>query len=333
MNIVEQRDLARRWIKKAAKAQDAEEPLKSVDEALTEEGQAAIEACQIFGMILVDEVKDTITVTIDGRLFAGIVTSDVEDFGPGKAAEVRGNIAEAELAARYLDDKVHGIEKHMAANPSNRDNYLWLGRLFRCAANEIRQGLHIPHRVIEGRVVPYNESNETGLKHAANLALFFADVHERNCRAGWWSDLETGEPKKRNVGELFMLFVTEIAEAYEAYVSDARDDKLPEYPGLGVELGDLAIRLADFAGAAMDGKLVLHTDTRNPGAELFEQVMVVADRYEAIRKTPEAIGDPETGESIPAMDIPLMIDAKLAFNAERKDHKIEERLKADGKKT
>lgn len=329
--IAEQREGARAFLKRAARAQDAEKPLKAADFRL--ESEDKLIAMETFGMILVDEVKDDITVTIEGRLFAGLVSTDVEDFGPGKAAEVRGNIAEAELVARYLDDKVHGIEKAMAKSPTDRDNYIWIGRVVKTAANEIRQGLHIPTRMIEGRVVPYNEDNETGIKHAANLALFFTDVHERNCRAGWWSDLDTGEPKKRNVGELLMLFVTEIAEAYVAYVQDARDDKLPEYPGLGVELGDLAIRLADFAGAAMAGKLVVNTDTRNPGAALFEKVLVIADEYQSIRKTPEAVGDPETGEELPAMDIPLMIDAKLEFNAERKDHKVENRLKADGKKT
>jgi hypothetical protein len=33
------------------------------------------------------------------------------------------------------------------------------------------------------------------------------------------------------------------------------------------------------------------------------------------------------------MDIALMTDEKLAFNAVREDHKIENRLKEDGKRT
>ena len=33
------------------------------------------------------------------------------------------------------------------------------------------------------------------------------------------------------------------------------------------------------------------------------------------------------------MDVALMTDAKLSFNAKREDHKIENRLKSDGKRT
>jgi hypothetical protein len=45
------------------------------------------------------------------------------------------------------------------------------------------------------------------------------------------------------------------------------------------------------------------------------------------------VGDPEKGAFLPPMDVGEMIDAKLAFNASREDHKVENRLKADGKKT
>src|SRR5690348_6581415 len=37
-------------------------------------------------------------------------------------------------------------------------------------------------------------------------------VHEDNRRRGWWTDLYTGKPKQRNVGELLMLMVSELAE-------------------------------------------------------------------------------------------------------------------------
>ena len=53
------------------------------------------------------------------------------------------------------------------------------------------------------------------------------EIHEDNVTAGWWTDLETGLKKERNVGELLMLVVTEIAEATEGYRKDLMDDKLP----------------------------------------------------------------------------------------------------------
>lgn len=167
----------------------------------------------------------------------------------------------------------------------------------------------------------------------AALTQFYVDCHERNVKAGWWTDLATGAPKKRSVGELFMLFVTEIAEGYDAYVKDIPDDKLPQFPGLGVEVGDLQIRLGDFMGALIAGRLVTWTGTRNPGDAMFQEVCEIAHRYEAIRKTDAAKGDDEFGDSIPPMDPAAMVVAKLEFNAKRPDHKIENRMKEDGKRT
>lgn len=331
-NPIEQRDKARAFFVRAAKAEDAGEPLKSLEIATNEDSMQAVQASQVFGMIRVDDVSDEISVTTAGRMFAGLRLADAPDLGTDRVNELRGDMRESELMARYVEGKIAGAER-LIKNGSDPEKMRWLTRVLIELANEIRQDFHVPTVLIFGRVIPYNQDNETGIKHAANLALFFSDVHERNRRAGWWTDLETGEPKKRSVGELFMLFITEIAEAYEAYVRNQSDDKLPHYPGLGVELGDLGIRLADFAGAAMGGYLVEYSGVRNPGDELFEEVLAIASRYEKIRKTPEAIGDPEQGQPLPPMDIPAMIDEKLAYNAKRADHKIENRLKDDGKKT
>lgn len=165
------------------------------------------------------------------------------------------------------------------------------------------------------------------------LRQFYSDCHGRNVKAGWWNDLATGTPKKRSVGELFILIVTELAEAYKAYVARDNDDKLPHLPGLGVELGDVQIRLADFAGALLEGSIVEHTGVRNPGDEMFREIVAIADRYESIRKTDAAKGDEELGESVGKQDVAAMTFEKLAFNAQRPDHKIENRLKADGKRT
>jgi len=169
---------------------------------------------------------------------------------------------------------------------------------------------------------------------ARALREFYVDCHARNVKAGWWNDLSNGEPKKRSVGELFMLFVTEIAEAYDAYVrGNIADDKLPQYPGLGVEIADLQIRLGDFAGALMAGSIVEHSGTFNPGDEMFKEVAAIAARYEAIRKTPEAKGATEMGEPLEPQDVAVMVLDKMAFNAQREDHKIENRMKEGGKQT
>lgn len=66
--------------------------------------------------------------------------------------------------------------------------------------------------------------------------------------AGWWTDLETGLPLKRNVGELLMLCVSELVEAMEGHRKDLMDDKLPHRKMIEVELADAMIRICDLAG-------------------------------------------------------------------------------------
>lgn len=73
-------------------------------------------------------------------------------------------------------------------------------------------------------------------------------VYGLNEKAGWWSDLETGEPKVRNKGELMMLMVTEIAEGYEGVRRNLTDDKLKYRPMEEVELADMVIRGVDYTG-------------------------------------------------------------------------------------
>jgi NTP pyrophosphatase (non-canonical NTP hydrolase) len=69
----------------------------------------------------------------------------------------------------------------------------------------------------------------------------------------WWVDLETGQPKQRNVGEMLMLIVSEIAEAMEGHRKDLMDDKLPHRKMIEVEIADAIIRQLDLcAGLGLD---------------------------------------------------------------------------------
>jgi NTP pyrophosphatase (non-canonical NTP hydrolase) len=108
--------------------------------------------------------------------------------------------------------------------------------------------------------------------------------HGAASASGWWNDLHTGADLREtaNVGEKLMLIVSEVAEAMEADRKNLKDEHLPEYDGLTVELADALIRICDFAGA---------------------------------------------------LDLPLanaMAD-KMVYNAQRADHKPEERIKEGGK--
>lgn len=99
-------------------------------------------------------------------------------------------------------------------------------------------------------------------------AIYFAEpinilceyIHAQNQQ--WWHDLETGQPLDRNMGELLMLTVSELAEAMEGHRKNLPDDKLPHRPMIEVELADTVIRIMDIAagfgydlGGAMAEKL------------------------------------------------------------------------------
>lgn len=72
------------------------------------------------------------------------------------------------------------------------------------------------------------------------------EVHVANEK--WWVDIHTGEPLKRNFGELIALCHSELSEALEGHRKDLMDDKLPHRKMAEVELVDCAIRIFDICG-------------------------------------------------------------------------------------
>lgn len=71
-------------------------------------------------------------------------------------------------------------------------------------------------------------------------------VHQANIK--WWQDINTGEPIKRNKGELLALVHSEISECLEGERKNLMDDKLPHRKMAEVELADAIIRILDYAG-------------------------------------------------------------------------------------
>lgn len=106
-----------------------------------------------------------------------------------------------------------------------------------------------------------NPSNTISLDVVASAAgVLQFKCHSLAKEAGWWTDLVTGkdmtcqyrvpmaEKPPRNIGELLMLIVSEVAEAMEGARKGLMDDKLPSRPMLEVELADAVIRIFDTAG-------------------------------------------------------------------------------------
>lgn len=72
-------------------------------------------------------------------------------------------------------------------------------------------------------------------------------VHETSRNAGWYTDLDTGEPKQRNIPEMLALIHSEVSEALEGVRKNTQDNHLPHRKSVEVELADAVIRIADLA--------------------------------------------------------------------------------------
>lgn len=114
------------------------------------------------------------------------------------------------------------------------------------------------------------------LQRAGHDLTYFC--HGQSKGNGWWTNLTTGETlvssgyplitPTKNVGELLMLIVTELAEGMEGCRKGLMDDKLTHRSMLEVELADAVIRIFDMAGglgldvAGAIGEKLAFNDTR-----------------------------------------------------------------------
>ncbi len=175
-----------------------------------------------------------------------------------------------------------------------------------------------------------------------------ARVHSLNAK--WWINLETGEPLKRNFGELIMLTISELAEALEGDRKNLMDDKLPHRSMLEVELADTLIRMLDYIGGL---KLPVKTVERdewladastNTAERLLRITVELCMAYENWVERDSEMRDCCVTYLEQAMmrifmlaedmrlDLLGAYEEKLAFNAVRADHQVEARRAEGGKK-
>lgn len=90
------------------------------------------------------------------------------------------------------------------------------------------------------------EKHDTDLSRDLNEMVKLC--HARSFDAGWYTNIQTGQPLDRNVGEMLCLIHSEVSEAMEGFRKRLKDDKLPHREMMEVELADTLIRIFDLAG-------------------------------------------------------------------------------------
>ena len=84
------------------------------------------------------------------------------------------------------------------------------------------------------------------------IALLQNKIYTANVAAGWWTNLETGQPVPKGdvttILSKLCLVHSEVSEACEGARKGLMDDHLPHRPMAEVELADAVIRILDLAG-------------------------------------------------------------------------------------
>lgn len=89
---------------------------------------------------------------------------------------------------------------------------------------------------------------------AVGLATFGRIANARSAASGFWTDTETGLPLMEAAGRFapfvigtkLALIHSEVSEALEGQRKGLKDDKLPQYDALAVELADSLVRTVEF---------------------------------------------------------------------------------------
>jgi hypothetical protein len=160
---------------------------------------------------------------------------------------------------------------------------------------------------------------------------------------GWWAN-----PRREKT--LFMLIISEIAEAMEGARKECPDDKLPHREMMEVELADTFIRCCDFIGfeqtqgQCSEGSEfdqdVMEDELRSlrghlsedVGCRLYDLVQSVINVQQCYMTWERLLAEIIAVAEMNEFDLFGAIEEKLEFNRTRADHQIENREKDGGKK-
>lgn len=181
-----------------------------------------------------------------------------------------------------------------------------------------------------------------------NHTRLAADIHQANVDAGWWTDLKTGKPLDRNFGEMIALVHSELSECWSGLASSSWDDHIPDFLNWHIEIADACIRVYDMLGGCFPTplsfipfKIDMPEGFLDHEDRLVFLHALISHALENFRKSRsnecqmylwrflDACYEWADEEGFSLLDT---INAKWAYNRIRADHKIENRIKEDGKK-
>ena len=197
-----------------------------------------------------------------------------------------------------------------------------------------------PAGVNPDRVIFTGPIDETpvdiGINFDVDWQTLSEQIHQFNVLKGWWDGFEN---KIDRYETCMMLIVSELSEAIEGCRKNLMDDKLPQYPMFDVELADAMIRLLDVAGS-IDftfgceplQSLIIRMQMKTKPEQLWVIVKNLAGDHGESAVLVNAMNTIASIAHIHDIDLRLMIQKKMEFNAVRADHLRENRAKENGKR-
>lgn len=194
---------------------------------------------------------------------------------------------------------------------------------------------------VTGTVTDHNEDAVRALWAQSverDLGVLAREIHEQNLAAGWWD--QWLDNKRDRHATAMMLVISEMSEAMEGVRKDLMDDHLTHRKMFDVELADAMIRLLDLAGAyetrlTTAGALAVELNGEltdlTPPEQLFFVIQVgllcETENNQVLAMTGGVLGIALQNQ----IDLFPIIAEKRAYNAQRADHKRENRAAPGGK--